>query len=244
MKSLAHEPPPFSLSCLIVGVLSTLLINKKGKTFQKKRFISCFRRFRLFCSFKREKKHQFSQSLFFNPVLRFKNHKIILRTTPSVQRRKPLLRSRFPSSSSVDDFRSSTRSSSRNSAKFGEFCGGTTAECAAICCCCPCGIANLLVLAIFKVPAGLCRRALHHKRRRNLQKKGLLQRGHCECHDTDLHIHPVVCLEDFFLDKETSEEDEKAVLELEKEMWQRFYGTGFWRSPSQREGESPRIKQL
>ncbi|KAG2272253.1 hypothetical protein Bca52824_066808 [Brassica carinata] len=34
-----------------------------------------------------------------------------------------------------------------------EFCGGTTASCAAVCCCCPCGLVNLLVLAIYKVPA-------------------------------------------------------------------------------------------
>ena len=41
-------------------------------------------------------------------------------------------------------------------------------------------------------------------------------------------------------DEETDEDDE-AVLALEKEMWNRFYGAGFWRSPSQRESvSSPR----
>ncbi|XVE75833.1 hypothetical protein DITRI_Ditri12bG0123200 [Diplodiscus trichospermus] len=179
------------------------------------------------------------------------SRQIVLRNPSSLYRRQPLLHSRSSSCShpsNVDDGGSSTRSSSRNSAKFGEFCGGATAECAAICCCCPCGLANLLVLAIYKVPAGLCRRALRQKRLRKLQKKGLLQprnhRGHCACDDSELQIHPVVCLEDFFLDVEVSEEAEKAAVELEEEMWQRFYGTGFWRSPSQREGESPRIKQL
>lgn len=176
------------------------------------------------------------------------SRQIILRTPTSVHRRKPLLQSRSSTSSSFDDGGSSTRSNSGSSAKFGEFCGEKTAECAAICCCCPCGIANLLVLAIYKVPAGLCRRALRQKRLRNLRKKGLLQpsnhRGHCEFDDTELQIRPVVCLENFFPDKDASEEAEKAVVELEKEMWQRFYGTGFWRSPSQREGESPTLKQL
>ncbi|XVF76043.1 hypothetical protein PTKIN_Ptkin13bG0235200 [Pterospermum kingtungense] len=181
------------------------------------------------------------------------SRQIVFRTTPtSVYRRHPLLQSRNSSSpscsSSVDDGGSISRSTSCNSARIGECCGGTTAACAAICCCCPCGIANLLVLAIYKVPAGLCRRALRQKRLRRLQKKGLLQprdrRGHCGCDDSELQIHPVVRLEDFFLDVEVSEEAEKAVVELEKEMWQRFYGTGFWRSPSQREGESPRLKQL
>lgn len=33
-------------------------------------------------------------------------------------------------------------------------------------------------------------------------------------------------------DDESVDED---VLKLEKEMWDRFYSTGFWRSPSQRE---------
>lgn len=38
-----------------------------------------------------------------------------------------------------------------------------------------------------------------------------------------------------------SDEDDEAVLALEKEMWNRFYGAGFWRSPSQRESvSSPR----
>lgn len=183
------------------------------------------------------------------------SRRIIFGTPNSVYRRHPLLQSRRSSSpscssSSVDDGGSITRSTSGNSARIGECCGGATAACAAISCCCPCGIANLLVLAIYKVPAGLCRRALRQKRMRKLQKKGLLQprnhRGHCGCDDSELQIHPVIRLEDFFLDVEVSEEAEKAAVELEKEMWEKFYGTGFWRSTSQREGEeSPRIiKQL
>ncbi|XP_022744987.1 uncharacterized protein LOC111295657 [Durio zibethinus] len=179
------------------------------------------------------------------------SHQIIFRNPTSVSRRQSLLQSRSSSSScssSIYDSGSRTRSTSRNSAKFGEFCGGATAGCAALCCCCPCGIANLLVLAIYKVPAGLCRRALRQKRLRKLQKKGLLQprnhRGLYGCDDSELQIHPVVSLEDFFLGVEASEEAEKAVDELEKEMWDRFYGTGFWRSPSQREVESHSIKQL
>ncbi|KAK8487198.1 hypothetical protein V6N13_009423 [Hibiscus sabdariffa] len=173
---------------------------------------------------------------------------IIFKTPTSVQRRQPFLQSRSSNSS-----RSSTvflggcgSSSSRNMAKFGEFCGGTTAGCAAICCCCPCSVANLLVLAFYKVPAGLWRRALRLKRRRKLRKKGLIQpknhQGHC---GNDDNSELQICLEDILPDVKATEEAEKAVLELEKEMWQRFYGAGFWRSPSQREGESPRrIKQV
>ncbi|GMI71121.1 hypothetical protein like AT3G11690 [Hibiscus trionum] len=174
------------------------------------------------------------------------SRQIIFRTPTSVQRRHPLLRIRSSSNSSRSSTVNGSSSITRNSAEFGEFCGGMTAECAAICCCCPCTIANLLVLAFYKVPVGLCRRALRLKRQRKLQKKGLLQpknhRGHCGFDDnSELQI----CLENILPDVKTTEEEEKAVLELEKEMWQRFYGTGFWRSSSQREIESPRrIKQL
>lgn len=125
-----------------------------------------------------------------------------------------------------------------DSASFGEICGGATAECAAICCCAPFGIANFLVLAMYKIPAGLCRRAIRQRQRRKLVKKGLIQTwDHRGCEG--LQIHPV---EEIFPVVNGSEETEKAVNELEKEMWQRFYGAGFWRSPSQREGDSPRIK--
>lgn len=36
-------------------------------------------------------------------------------------------------------------------------------------------------------------------------------------------------------DGEEAVKKEEAMLRLEKEMWETFYGTGFWRSPSQRE---------
>ncbi|KAE8680616.1 Detected protein of unknown function [Hibiscus syriacus] len=165
------------------------------------------------------------------------SRQIILRNPTSVQRQQPLLQSRSSSNSTLS---SGGSGRTRNGAKFGEFCGGTTAECAAICCCCPCTIANIIVLTFYKVPVGLCRRAIRLKRRRKLQKKGLLQpknRTHCGFDGTG---ELQVCVEDIFPDVKASEETEKAVVELEKEMWQRFYGTGFFRSPSHREGESPR----
>lgn len=42
-------------------------------------------------------------------------------------------------------------------------------------------------------------------------------------------------------DEEEVEKDEEidAMVKLEKEMWETFYGTGFWRSPSQREPPPP-----
>ncbi|GMJ12003.1 hypothetical protein like AT3G11690 [Hibiscus trionum] len=168
------------------------------------------------------------------------SRRIILRTpTTTVYRQQPLLQSH---STSSDD--GSHRSSSGKSAKLGEFCGGTTAECAAVCCCFPCGIANLLVLVIYKVPAGLCRRAFRMKRRRKQRKKGLFQpRNGFGCEDGELSNRPMVCVEDILLDMKVSEEEDKALFKLEEEMWEKFNGSGFWRSPSQTEGDPFAIKQ-
>lgn len=153
----------------------------------------------------------------------------------------------FPSSQSLIRSRpllghANSSSSSSCSGRLGELAGGTTAECAAICCCCPCGLVNLLVLTIYKIPAGICRRALKRKQRKKLIKKGLFPprgRGYgCgSCDDPELHIHPMARVEDSLreFDGEEAVKKEEAMLRLEKEMWETFYGTGFWRSPSQRE---------
>lgn len=122
------------------------------------------------------------------------------------------------------------------SANFAEVAGGATAACAAVCCCCPCALVNLLVLAIFKVPAGLCKKALKAKRRKRLTKKGLLpprkkSNRKCASEDIELQVPPSQNLSEVI----KSEEIEKEVMKLEKEMWERFYTNGFWRCPSQRE---------
>ncbi|KAE8679423.1 Detected protein of unknown function [Hibiscus syriacus] len=175
------------------------------------------------------------------------SHRIILKTpTGTVYRQQPLLQSHSTSSgfSGVDDGSHTVirSSSSRKSAKFGEFCGGTTAECAAVCCCFPCWIANLLVLVIYKVPAGLCRRAFRLKRRRKSQKKGLFKgRDGCGCEDGELSDEAVVCVKDIVLDVKVCEEEDKDLFELEEEMWEKFGGSGFWRSPSRTETDPPTI---
>ncbi|CAA2990892.1 Hypothetical predicted protein [Olea europaea subsp. europaea] len=114
--------------------------------------------------------------------------------------------------------------------RLAEVAGGTVAECAAVCCCCPCGLANLLVLAVYKLPAGLCRKALRRKRHRRMIKNGLLPSRKCGCDDKELQIltipSPMAMV--------NAQESDKDVAELEKEMWEKFYGAGFWRSPSQR----------
>ncbi|KAE8661229.1 hypothetical protein F3Y22_tig00116937pilonHSYRG00248 [Hibiscus syriacus] len=124
----------------------------------------------------------------------------------SSPRRRQLLAQHNRSSSND----SSVTPRRKTNGKFGELCGGTTADVTAVCCCFPCGVANLVVLAVYKVPAGLCRKATEETSAEAAQKR----------------------------DAEPSEETDKAAVELENEMWDKFYGTGFWRSPSQHEGET------
>lgn len=149
---------------------------------------------------------------------------IVLRAPSSIsldRRRQPLLSGQDTSS------RGGVRK-----ARFAEVAGGTAAECAAVCCCCPCGLVNLLVLAVYKLPAGLCRKALRRKRRRRINKKGIKQ-----CDDnSELSIHPYNggAASLAVVDGGRSLESDKDVVALEKEMWSKFYGAGFWRSPSQR----------
>lgn len=134
-------------------------------------------------------------------------------------RRQPLLKSKSCSAST----------------HIGEVVGGT----AAVCCCCPFGLANFFVLAVYKLPAGLCRRALRRRRREHLLRNGLMppkrHRCNCGCDETEFQFHSM-CMDDSMIDLKSlsSPESEKEVEELEKEMWEKFYSAGFWRSQSQR----------
>lgn len=150
---------------------------------------------------------------------------------------------RAPSSLSIDRRRqpllSNQETSSRGGvrkARLAEVAGGTAADCAAVCCCCPCGLVNLLVMAVYKLPAGLCRKALRRKRRRRLMKKGILQqpKGQCGFDDSEISIHPIGATQLAVVDGGSSLKSDKDMVALEKEMWSKFYGAGFWRSPSQR----------
>ncbi|RDY07662.1 hypothetical protein CR513_08197, partial [Mucuna pruriens] len=134
-------------------------------------------------------------------------------------------------------------SSNRLATRVGEVVGTAAAECVAVCCCFPCGLVNFFLLAIYKVPTGLCRRMLRKRRHRKMIKEGLLKptRRHCSCGCCeDVHgfrIYPM-CANDAFdvkrlHSKEPDNDDDTRA--LEKEMWDQFYGTGFWRSSSNRE---------
>ncbi|OVA07206.1 hypothetical protein BVC80_1289g134 [Macleaya cordata] len=154
---------------------------------------------------------------------------------PTNRRQQPLLSNQSPAGSMRF-----ANQSPRGSRRFAEVAGGTTAECAAICCCCPCGIMNFLVLAVYKLPAGLCRKALKNKRIKRLKKKGMLSQRRkcsCGCDETEIQIHPVAVDEwsGGGADNKSETLSAKEVQDLENEMWDRFYSTGFWRSPSQRD---------
>lgn len=168
------------------------------------------------------------------------NRQVVLRS-PTINRRTPLLSEKPPIP------RASI--SPREKRRLGEVAGGTAAECAAVCCCCPCALMNVLVLALYKVPTGLCRKAwAKRKKRQRLAKmrKGLLQQKRPSGplgptrEELEAELKRV---------KDGALEEEKingggcdgaaaasgTVDFLDEEMWDRFYGTGFWRSPSQRE---------
>ncbi|KAI3748322.1 hypothetical protein L6452_11318 [Arctium lappa] len=131
--------------------------------------------------------------------------------------------------------------STRSSHRIAEVAGGTTAECAAVVCCFPCTVVNFLVLAVYKVPAGLCRKALRKKRRRRLLKKGLLIPNASSVNDISSTHRISIDGREFLLHSAGGErflmqsmDADEELMELENEMWEKFYGTGFWRSLSQR----------
>jgi hypothetical protein len=86
---------------------------------------------------------------------------------------------------------------------------------------------EVVVLATVRAPAALCRRAVKASRRRRSASAGqaadmyeLLVDDGTVANFGDAVVWPAV---------QPSEE----AGEMEKEVWARFYGAGFWRSPSQ-----------
>ena len=128
--------------------------------------------------------------------------------------------------------------------KVGEVAGGAAAECAAVCCCCPLTVVNLVVLAVYKVPAAVCKKAWKRSKRRRIMMKrhGLLAsaaaRGsesstvHARLKEEDLTAEIVV------FEKNEANCESNDVIMLEDEILEHFYGAGFWRSPSQRDTSS------
>lgn len=119
--------------------------------------------------------------------------------------------------------------------RIGEVAGGTAGKCAAVCCCCPFALMNMLVLVVYKVPAGVCRKMWRKRKLRQRKKDALLQRT---SPDPSLSVGEESDVE--MIEKKggggggTGTGTGTDAVDIESEMWARFDGAGFWRSSSQR----------
>ncbi|KAK7312696.1 hypothetical protein VNO77_36766 [Canavalia gladiata] len=110
--------------------------------------------------------------------------------------------------------------------------GGTAAECAAVACC-PCAVLNLVFLALYTVPVGLFKKAAH-KRRRRLMKSNVVGNKKNDVvifqpqRSSSVDPGPTG-LEEYLETEHPAAADKSEDVALEKEMWARFAGTGFWR---------------
>lgn len=139
----------------------------------------------------------------------------------------------------------------RKNVRFAEIVGGKMAECAAIFCCCPCGLANLFFLAAVRLPAGLCCQAVQKRILiRRAKKKGKLfdsgpgSNSGCSGGSSS----SVSVRDDGFLEFTGAQRSvvmvigdswpvrspTAEVVEFEKEVWSKFC-RGFWRSMSQKD---------
>ncbi|XP_062202082.1 uncharacterized protein LOC133904630 [Phragmites australis] len=121
-----------------------------------------------------------------------------------------------------------------------EVAGGTAAECAAVCCCFPCAVVELVALSAVRVPAALCRRAfLARRRRRRAAAKRKEMEELLAADAASLRSRATAAAKaskkadatEHWPDMHSTGE----LAEVEKEVWASFQGAGFWRSPSQRE---------
>lgn len=126
----------------------------------------------------------------------------------------------------------------------GEILGGKTAECTAICCCCPCVVLDLVILAVVKLPTGLCKKAIKKRKKRKVRCRmskieGVGDMNTGSENNKEVGDGGVECgnIDDGGAHKELDGGGAMRVKEKEKEaeMWARFLGGGFWRNPSGRE---------
>lgn len=121
----------------------------------------------------------------------------------------------------------------------GEVAGGTAAECAAICCCCPCAVMDLLLLAVYKVPTGLCKKAWRKQQRQRMKKKKAAppqQQGRpLEATSSSSKAGTRSSFDDSEVGRSDDDDRDGSAADFETEMLDRFYGGGFWRSTSQKE---------
>ncbi|XP_021720595.1 uncharacterized protein LOC110688192 [Chenopodium quinoa] len=143
------------------------------------------------------------------------------------------------------------RTRKKSLSNVGEVAGGTAANCVVVSCCCPCVLMECLILAFYKVPASICRRMWRKKRQKLLMKKkkkrvlveakeGGSSVG--EAHNKN-YVDEVSDFDwkDFEMIKVSTD---GSAVELDKQMWDRFNNTGFWRSPSQRYDDDQVVCQV
>uniref|UniRef100_A0A7C9ASR6 Uncharacterized protein n=2 Tax=Opuntia streptacantha TaxID=393608 RepID=A0A7C9ASR6_OPUST len=166
---------------------------------------------------------------------------IVIRSSPvDLTRRQPLIAGTLtPPGTPLPP---PPRTMHKSSSNVGEVAGGTAAGCFVVCCCCPCVLVEFVLLAVYKVPATICRRILRKRRRKMIKKKkGLLQQAaEISPNGRGGFHHPSYSDElsdvDFreFETVKVSIDGSAEAVELDKQMWDQFNSTGFWRSPSQR----------
>ncbi|KAK4741934.1 hypothetical protein SAY87_025522 [Trapa incisa] len=134
-------------------------------------------------------------------------------------------------------------SEGRGRGRLSENAGRAVADCAGICCCIPCTVMKILVLAVYKVPAKLCCKVLKRKQRRHVVSKkrvappcprpgvGVVVVGSSggEGNLAENSVADLMKNGDVIGGNDAADED------LEREMWDRFRDAGFWRSPSMRD---------
>ncbi|KAE8734812.1 Tetratricopeptide repeat (TPR)-like superfamily protein isoform 1 [Hibiscus syriacus] len=121
--------------------------------------------------------------------------------------------------------------------KLGKAIGVTAAECTAVCCCFPCSVVELLVLALYKFPARVCQNTWRWKKTL-LMKKNQDLLGSTKRWPTREELEvDVDCVMGKGNQCEADNRDDccARVEDFENKMWDQFCETGFWRSPSQRE---------
>ncbi|GMI97316.1 hypothetical protein like AT2G27180 [Hibiscus trionum] len=113
----------------------------------------------------------------------------------------------------------------RKGRNYGGMVGGSAAECTAVACCVPLTVMDMLFLGLYKVPAGLCKKACTRKKRHH-DNHGF--------HPTpppmeDLHIE----LDRMMKGNQSGDTDNEDDGFREERLLSRFPGTGFWREPSE-----------
>ncbi|KAG6433140.1 hypothetical protein SASPL_104748 [Salvia splendens] len=137
------------------------------------------------------------------------------RVTAAATRRQPLLTTSSETSSDCGVRRS------KRASRMGE----TAGECAAVCCCCPCTMVHLLILTVFRLPRGLWRKKKKRKMLLRKNRRNSEQEAANQPRSNSLVFRGGAEIENDVVDWDNDG------------MWDRFYGSGFWRSSSQRSDE-------